>query len=796
MTLDSDSSLEPAATSESAPELNPNAGLTIQKGTGNVPFKRSALQALGVGAAFALVGSVFSLFVIADRVLPHIISPDNKIEFLETLENRPVPELLNWSYSKIGMLVQIRDMSPAMLVTLGILALGGLWLLCIYILNPSFRPVRRDSPPADVLASTTDSTDSVVIKNQLEQPPVDASEVTSTDQPHNQSSEVLDAEDWSEHPVAEPILVELPQSEPEPELVTTPGDFPAAALSHQHLTVDRVHIEQAIRTLLIVGLPVVAVWMLTGGLGSSAIIFDQRHSAQMVAKTEILRYIVLGIALFTGFSIHGLVGKFGIHHRAYLSDEFIAPVDRGIKISAALRLILTGCIFGTAVWGLQAIAASPPSNELLARFQALGTFNRSSFDITTLPYIESCTLVWMCAGLLIFLLGNPKLNSLSRLKLLVLPVAFALLLWAIKRPLTHVRLETKYDASDAVLSAAQPFDPKRPQSSVPSGPLAGIEFAKRLHLQTAETAAVPRKNMVVFNPEGTFEVSVDAVTDDGLITDHSKVPDVQKYLESHDYKTALSWVAIKYIFNDANLRMNTAEALRIALTDLEKCPHLLNTGEALRSMLFLCTASPQNLKLLDEYADEDRFKHPTRDSQRMMGQIYNRFGEQAKAIKWYTRADMPASFMKTIRDEKPMFHTGSVTGKLLWNGAPLSGVSVVVVPQRLNGLPNDLEAAILNYGSELASGAQDASSYYPPFHPRPYRLRWLCGGTQTDANGNFNIQNLTEGAYYLACTLPSEVTLNIPIDSKLTIDNSPKPFTVRYKVPTRQMGTISLKYAQ
>ncbi len=382
--------------------------------------------------------------------------------------------------------------------------------------------------------------------------------------------------------------------------------------------------------------------------------------------------IVLGIGIFAGYSQSGLAGRFGIISQAYLSDDAAVPLRRGVSLYGLIGQAIKGCLFGVSMWAISRCAVGPPSNDMLDRFAALGTFNRDYFSMIAWSFIASSAIVWFSAGTLIYLLGKPGLTVTDRIGVLCLPVAGALVLAGVKRPFTANAMSARYDTSDVVLATARAFDQKRPNASVPAGRVAAIELARRIPVRVADDKPIPFYDLVAFDSRGVFEVEVDKVTDDGLITEHEKCADVQAFLVKRKFQSALSWSAVKYIFNDANLNLDQNAEIRSGLDDLEYGPHMLNLGSAMRAIFFICSASPQNLALLNEYADESNFAHPTRESLRMMGDLYIRFGEVATAQHWYRKADMPRSFMQQVQSEKPLFHTGTVTGKLTWNGTPLA----------------------------------------------------------------------------------------------------------------------------
>lgn len=693
--------------------------------------RKGGLSAVGLalltGCAFAIVGLLTNLRGFAEAVLPHILVGDEGIEFQDVIDGRPIPHLLDWSYVKIGLLAAVRDLSPLALTASACVIFCSLLLLCICVINPTFKVLSRSQPTA---------------------PQTDV--VTGTD----------------------------------PEPLT-------AVLTHIH--VDRVHLDQALRITLIAGLPVLAIWLMTGGFGNTPLPLFANGSALTLDRNELTRLLALGIAMFAGYSPAGLAGKFGILHQAYQSDDAPTPGRQPLHIVALLPSLAAGLLFGASIFCLSRLTLGPPSGSLMAQVHTLGSINKDHFDALFHPYLLSVGLGYFASGVLLYLLGSQRISATARMGLLAVPLLMVVILAGIKRQVAHAAVAAKYDATDTVLSCAQSYDPKVGTNGVPSGKQAGAELAKRVPIQTIDSSDAVTRDLIVFHPAGVFQVAVAGVTDDGLLSERTHVPDVLAYLKRKNYQTALSWVAIKYLFNEANTRLDTSAAIRAGLLDLERCPHLRNTGETVRSMLALCEASPENLALLDEYADESRFSHPTRASQRMMGTLYNRFGEVTKAISWYKKADMPKSFLDKVLSERPLYHSGTVTGRLMWNGTPIAGAYVGVAPQRLNGLPKDLEPALLTYDRELVSVGPDPSPFYTPYHPRPYHLRWIAGGTQTRADGTFEIQHLTEGQYYLVCSLPPTIKLEVPLDQRLQVAHTPPAFTINYDLPKQQLGDISMR---
>ncbi len=724
------------------------------------------------GITFWIVGLIVNMRSFAEAIFPHISTSSTSVELKYLSQSRPIPHLLDWSYGTLERLLDLKEMSAPLLL-FGTLVLAFILLItAITVINPTFHPFsrRHDSSPIEETA------------------PADSE--TTLDPPNDEAAVLDDAA--SEETVPE---VDVPDHEVPVEATPDKATAQQAKLSQAlagSLHLDGVHVEQAIRIFAIVGIPFLVVWYITGGSGSmpGGLASHVTSNNSILWKLDLIRCVAAGIALFAGFSLNGIAGMFGILHQAYQTDHAITPGRPALINQRFLLTLIQGAVFGAALWELQRFAPHSPDDAILAKLHALGTFTTTNYDLLLRPYVYGASLTWLGCGILLYGLGKPGLNTILRLVLVAPVLACG---WSAHRDaaeITDSALARRYDLTPAILATAPAFDIRRPDVSVPQGEEAGILFGKSLGIKSAASTAVHGKDFIVFHPQRTFVVEAQCVTDDGLIAERSQIDVVKQFLQTKKYRTALSWVGIKYLFNQANLDLDSTAAIRTGLDDLEFCPHVINTSETTRDMLYLCSASPANIKLMDEYADSRHFTNDTRGAMRMIGSMYRRFGEPEKALTWFKKADMPSSFLERVRNEPPIFHNGKVTGKLIWNGKPLSGVRVGVVPQRLNGLTKELEFFALRYSRELFSEAPDPSPYFGVYHPRPFHLRWITGGVTTGADGSFAVEHLTEGEYFLVCSLPDGTHLTVPIDSHLAVHNSPPAFTLNYKAPAINLGEI------
>jgi uncharacterized membrane protein YedE/YeeE len=724
-----------------------------------------------VGLLFAVVGLVLGVRTVAFTFLPHILVPGAGINYQEVTDGMPVPRLLDWNLAQIEWLVELRDMGTVLLALFGAILFGILWLRCVAILNPTFRlfgPAHSTGEKADAAAPL---------------PPVSAPE----------------GEEAAENPIPSVVATESHLStggrssgcaeNPVPSAVATESAVSPRPLS---ATLDSAQFVRTLGILLIVGLPTLAVWLLTDPFLSLA---TARSFSAVRETVWTLRWMMVGIALWVGFRPEGLLGlkQRESPQASVRADQEVAAGEAPTARTPWVRLALGGVLFGLGVTALQHCAMPAPSEDLLRSYHMLGTFHCATFALLARHYLFSNIVVWFGCGTLLTLLGRPGLSFRQRCLFLALPAATALLALLAQQPFTPAALAARNDITPTLQEIASIYDPSRPATGVPDGPRAGRELARRTHLTLGSQPSQPERSLLLFYPQELVNVRQNGHTEDGLTADPASASKVLHYLQQHDYQTALSWTAIKHLYNVGTVHFDATAALRACLLDLTRCPHLAQFNRATQSLFFICAASPQNLALLDQWADETNFAYPDRESRRMMGNLYLRMGQKEKALDWYRKAEMPRSFMARIRAEKPLFHEGLVRGTLTLNGKPLAGVQVGVLPKRLNGLPLELEPVVLGADRE-ALGLGFYSRLFQMYHPRPYALRWVSAGTITDARGAFTLDHLTEGEYKLICSLPPNIVLTPPEDAALKVRRLPGNIGLSYTHPKAELGTIALTY--
>lgn len=523
-------------------------------------------------------------------------------------------------------------------------------------------------------------------------------------------------------------------------------------------------VQLAVRTLL----PACTIWFLC-----------TRFEMKQPVLSYLLRWLGVGVTFWVGF------------HREGMAGDFLQPEFQSIEESAH-RLLLKGALFGAGAFFLQYYAIVLPSDEQMNLYHAFGTFHKGFWSQITTPYLLGGAGMMTSVGLLLFIGGGHRLRPTHWVMLSTLPVIVIALLVNAK----HIQKSTivfaqQHDITQATLEAiAAPYNPDKPlpAAGVPDGIQAGDELLRLLNIPRPTRGSNP---LLFFFERDTGIAMQEHYTEDGLPTDAGTERAVLDFLQKRNYQTALSWIAFKHLFNIGAVNFDITTSMRYCIESLAKYPHVAQTMPVLRAMLFYCSASKANIAILDSLADETQFACEDRPSFKMMGDLYLRVGEVEKALTWYRKADMPKTFLERIQKVKPMFREGRVTGTLTLNGKPLVGVKVGVHPMRLNGLPREMEMELLHSGEEMMGGFFQ-SPRFPRFHPRPYAFRWVSAGATTNAKGEFQLENLTEGQYQMLFALPSEVSLNVPVDKKLDIKNVPGLLYLGYNTPQRALGVIAV----
>ena len=498
----------------------------------------------------------------------------------------------------------------------------------------------------------------------------------------------------------------------------------------------------------------------------------------------VLRLAVLSLSLWTGFHLDGQAG------------DLTLPPSKPRKSALSTLVVLSLVSTLLIMMMINSISDREVFVNTLDAFQSLGTFNRLHWAMSAGVYLQSYIIGFGLVGLILMAMAYPARRWFNGLVgvgcLLGLFFIWARLWFTAPKFMAH-----NYDAPYHIIRRDEtllpyPYDPRYPSTGVPDNDKSVKAFAGNAGISVDEKDADPDRNFILFNGKGdTAIVRQPGYSIDNLVISPEGRKAALDYLAKKNYLTAYSWIAIRYIFNSSVYDFDTSGGIESLLLDLERCPHLAMVENYLRQMLFTCAASPQNLALLDRYADRSRYGYPDRASYRLIGEMYERMGEPQKALTWYGYAEMPNSYLAKVKSEKPMFRKGSVVGTLTLNGKPLPNVKVAVVPARMNGLPIYLQEEVLQ-ALPIMRSARFFSPKFPPFYIPPFSLRYVSAAVSTDAKGAFRIDNLTEGEYQVVVTLPSKVELAPGFDPKLSVKNAPTSFSLNYAAPTHSLGEIAV----
>ncbi len=491
-----------------------------------------------------------------------------------------------------------------------------------------------------------------------------------------------------------------------------------------------------------------------------------------------------------GFGIQVAILIFGLsigYRRDGLAGDFTRAEFNYEKIPY-LKFLITSAIFAVLIALIR--TQLPQSLEpTLEMYQMLGTFHQRYLRETAEGWFGMMGALWFLSAVLLFGMAR----TIMKLRLLSLGLGLIGFAAAIINGINlHPLILSKYfDAGSDVKKSIQfPYTPQFPHTGISTGTEGAELLARRLHLSWREPKEdPPTHNLIIFEQRPLF-VGIGAYTDDGQPIEPQSLSKIADYYQRTHGRTALNWNALRWQMSAALVHFDNSKGLELAIQDLINAPHVTRTGRFVREIFFTCAANARNLASLDKLANERDFAFPDRESLRMMGDLYRRFGDKEKALAWYRRAEMPQSFLKARQEEKSMFRQGTVRGKLTLGGKPLAGVQVGVLPRRLNGLPRDLEGSLFGAIEEII--------------PRFYRLRgnyvrsslpfrWISTSAITDANGNFQLNDLTEGEYAFVTTLSPQNAPKRYDESNIQVRYVPVPFVLSYNHRVQDLGTIAFR---
>jgi len=256
-----------------------------------------------------------------------------------------------------------------------------------------------------------------------------------------------------------------------------------------------------------------------------------------------------------------------------------------------------------------------------------------------------------------------------------------------------------------------------------------------------------------FMSQNTIELSVE------------NLQKVESYLAAHPQGTVFTYpgreILVKGYYGLWDRENGLAWQVRAAESQLLQRQLLLTR---FRSM----AVTQENLKLLESYSDEKVWRVGGK-SALYLSQGYQHFGKAAEAAKWLEKAiALGTDISKADFVKDPIITYGSLQGRILLNGKPLSGVKVGLLSHRADMM-----------GKESFK-LTDFS--FP---------RMLVDVRQAGKDGRFAFSSLGTGRYLIAVMTDKET---MPYDLKpgtITASNVPGIISLG-AVASRDLGTIAI----
>lgn len=241
---------------------------------------------------------------------------------------------------------------------------------------------------------------------------------------------------------------------------------------------------------------------------------------------------------------------------------------------------------------------------------------------------------------------------------------------------------------------------------------------------------------------------------------------VEQYLQARRYQTLLARPLFVHLHDVRSIDWDPLRSLEVDRLCIERAPRLQFVQRMVET-LSNCAVTPEAKRYLDWL---DASARPFRQSQRAcqtMGDLYARFGDERKAQEWYQRGEIPEELRKTAAP------AGRITGTILWNGQPASGVRVGFVRRE----------------SALLFTRVDARADRSVLLLRPFDWRVVAGVVATDESGRFESLPLPYGEYVLFIRV--EARRIPPLPGAAQIEGLSA--VVRLESPSKNVGTIRLR---
>lgn len=507
--------------------------------------------------------------------------------------------------------------------------------------------------------------------------------------------------------------------------MTTGVDWDRTILSRTYM-----HTRPLIKAFLIIVsafLPGMLVWSLLGWL------FGER------SWVLVLRLALLGAGAWVLLSRDGVASD-------YETGSFDLPRSRAVLRSQLMRGGFCGALAGLSLL----YGPIDPAEPYFDFYRSLGAIGESQWlSLLGWSLAFVCTMAFAWAGILVAF-GSPDPGERAapaepepereapaeppysptkrwlRTAPYLLLLSLVLLAWNRWQPAWHA---SRYDYTPRSRMAPH------------------LLLAQKAHL---DSASPPAHQALLISGEQVRAGQFDGLSDSGLVASQQNGARIESFLRSRDYKTSLSYPAYGTLVDVEALQWSPEGMVRVALLNLEHLADPLYLDGFLNK-LSTCAATPEILRLVNRFSDQIAVTFPDRKSLVRMGDIYGQLGQKERAEGFYRRASLPPSQVVARADEHTMFAEGKISGHLTWNGKPVPGLRIGILPA----------PSVLRWRGGKTS---------------PSALWGVAASARVGADGRFSMTNVVAGKYFLLVESPPEVKFRAgeirPVNAPFRIDIS------------------------
>lgn len=452
------------------------------------------------------------------------------------------------------------------------------------------------------------------------------------------------------------------------------------------------------------------------------------------------RMVLFGAVVWLFMSRDGVSGD-------YESGNYEFPRERSVLCSLLLRGAIAGLFGGlTILWG----PFNAPS-YYFDLFRTLGGIGETSWRwifFWCMLFIGGIAFAW---GGLMVALGTPGWSPSHRLRSsapFLAAIAAVYLGWNVWLP---GYAASRYDYEPASRISAP------------------VLLAKRAALETGPPQ--PQQAVLLSGSRG-LPMHFTGLSEAGLNASPENIRRIEEYLRKRSYATSLGFPAYITLMDAQALQWNADGMLRTAMMNLEHGadPEYVRT---LLEKLTTTAATPEAVKIAGQFADDSFTVYSDRNSYVEMGDLLAALGQKAKAQDLYKKANLPPQQVISRSEEHTMFAEGQVHGRIFWNGKAIPGLKVGVVPVQAFSL----------LGERTSENGET----------HPYWLSSVSASARTGASGEFALDHLVAGRYYL---LVEAATVHRLQKRDIIVRDAPDQIELSFVSKSINVGDVHLNIVQ